>query len=420
MTTETTAASAAADADAHPSQIIEHRDTSEIPHAGVASDIEQPKEAAKPLSTRDAIAKAFDEAEKASKAEAAKPEPAVVKAEDAKPKPEEATAKPRAEDGKFAKVEKPEAAAEANVEKGAPEKAAGERAAQDERPSEGRKFVEPPARFLPEARAKWANVPNEVKAEFNRVAQEYEQENQQFKASHERYTQLKGFDDIARTNGRDLRESLVTINQIENTMGRDPIAALDHVLREIGPRFKDGTPLTLYDVAQFVVQQGPEDFQKRTAQGMPPQAQAQVQPAAPQANQEIAQLREQVNALVANQTVLPVVEKFSDGRPDFDALSPRIEQILTSGVIEKLYGTGLSLEQRLSEAYRMAGGQAPSSRSDSEPSPAHSDVAPVARPVDPDGQKSIKGAPTAGQTGEPKWVPKTNREALERAFASHR
>jgi hypothetical protein len=54
------------------------------------------------------------------------------------------------------------------------------------------------------------------------------------------------------------------------------------------------------------------------------------------------------------------------------------------------------LEQKLSEAYRMAGGQGPTSRPDTEAAPAHSDATPL-RPVNPDaGTKSVRGAPADG------------------------
>lgn len=410
--TETTVAPAAADADAHPSQIIHDTATNETPRAGSLPEADAPKEPPKPISTRDAIAKAFDDATKASEADKS----ALVKADEAKAKveaPVKADAEPKAdkardESGKFAKADPAaEQQVDAKADKGAPEKAA-EQAVPERRQSEGR-HPEPPARFLPEARSKWANVPNEVKAEFHRVAQEMEQETGRYKASHERYETLKPFDDLARSNGRDLRESLTKINEIENALRQSPIAGLDAVLREIGPRKQDGSPLTIMDVAQYL-SQNPQAY--RPDMSIAQQAQQ------PQSNQELEALKAEVQTLRAEQTVVPVIQRFADAHPDFDAISGRVTEILSTGVIEKLYGNGLSLEQKLSEAYRMAGGQGPSSRPDTDSAPAHSDAAPMARPVDPDGQKSIKGAPTSGQTGEPKWKPKSNREALERAFAS--
>lgn len=307
-------------------------------------------------------------------------------------KDDDKAAKPRAEDGKFAKAQdKAEAEPEPKAEKGEPAKVA-QQEAPERRPSEGQ-HREPPARFLPEARAKWANVPNEVKAEFHRVSAEMEQESKQFRASHERYETLKPFDDLARSNGRDLRESLTKVNEIENALQRNPIAGLDAVLREVGPRKQDGSPLTIMDVAQYLTQ-NPQVYQARTsAQHMPEPA------AAPQANLEIEQLKAQVNSLVAAKEAekyLPVVEQFSDGKPDFEAVAEAMETILKEGFVEKLFGSGLSHEQRMSEAYRMAGGQYLSSRSEADPLSAHSEAT-TERPVNPDaGKKSVRGAPADG------------------------
>ena len=404
-----------------PSQIIPDAATHENPQAGKLPEAEAPKEQ-KPVSTRDAIAKAFDEADAKSKAEATDKgkqaaEDAKAKADaaikDDKAKEPEKAEKPRSDDGKFAKAEKDEP--DAKAEKSAAEKPAAERGApEDNRQSEGRKHSEPPARFLPEARTKWANVPNEVKAEFHRVSQEYEAEVTKHKQSAERYEPLRQFDEIARTNGRELKDSLAKVVEIEQAIARNPIAGLDAVLREIGPRKADGTPVSLYEVAAHIVQQGPQAYQQSVAQAMP-----QHQATQRQDNPEIAQLRAELQSMRAEQTVVPVVNKFASEHPDFEALAPQIKTILDKGVIDEIYGTGLSLEQKLTEAYRMAGGSLPSRSEPLAAAPEHSEAT-MARPVDPDGQKSIKGAPTSGQTGDPKWRPKSNREALERAFASAR
>lgn len=415
MTDETVNTVPAADA-VQPSQIIEPRET-DVSAQGRGVHIpeaEATKEAPK-LSTRDAIAKAFDDTQKAveekakgavdqAKAKVDEAEKTVVKAE-----------KPRAEDGKFAKTE---AVAEVKAEKGAPEAATAERSApEDKGQSEGRKFAEPPARFLPESRQKWANVPNEVKAEFHRVSQEYEAETAKYKQSHERYETVREFDEIAQKNGRELRQSLEKVVQVEQALARNPIAGLESVLREVGPRKADGSPFTLMEIAQHIVQ-NPQTYHQAMQQPMP---QAQQQQAPDPVKQEVESLRQEIQMMKAEQTIVPVITNFANTHPDYHALEDQIVKILGSGVIDQIYGSGLSAEQKLSEAYRMAGGSMPSSRS--EPvaqAQAHSAPVTASRPVDPDGQKSIKGAPTAGQTGEPARRFKTNREALEAAFAEAR
>lgn len=390
----------------HTSQIIEERLTHETPRpTNQMPEVEAPKEEPKSLSTREAIEKAFDEQTKAvdDKAKAA----ADAAKEEAKTevKTEAKVDKARAEDGKFAKAE-----VEAKADKGAPEVAASERAAPEERQSEGRKYSEPPARFLPEAREKWANVPANIKAEFHRVSQEMEAETTKYRQSHERYEQLRQYDDTARQNGRDLTQSLAKVVEVERALAQNPIAGLDAVLREIGPRKADGSPLTLLEVAQHIVQ-NPQSYHQSTQQNMQQGYQPQVQQ---QQNPDIEALRGEINNLKAQQ-VIPVIDRFIEAHQDYHALENQIASILESGVIEKMYGTGLSVDQKLAEAYRMAGGRAPSQFVQPEASPAP--VQSQARPVDLDGQKSVRGAPNAGQTGEAKPRFKSNREAMEYAVS---
>jgi hypothetical protein len=362
---------------------------------------EQKQEDSKPLSTREAIAKAFDENTKTveDKANAAA-EAAKTKVEEAEAKPAKAE-KTRADDGKFAKAD---TTVEVKADKSAPEQAAAERSApEDHRQSEGRKYSEPPARFLPESRQKWANVPNEVKAEFHRITQEMETETAKYRQSHEAYEAVRQFDEMAKSSGTDLKTALQSYTNIENMLRSDPVRGVAEVLKNIG--------LTPQQYAQHVMQ-NPQAHQFQ------PQAQ---QPAhtQQQSNPEIEALRTEINSM-KQQAIIPEIERFYEAHsitPGSD-IEKSIADVLESGVIEKIYGNGLSLTQRLSEAYRMAGGQAPS-RFEPEVSAAPVPVNQQSRPVDPDGAKSIKGAPTSGQTGEPAKRFKSNREALTAAFDAY-
>lgn len=423
--TDQTVAPAAADTDAHPSQIIEHVETHEVPRAGTLPEAEAPKEEAKPPSTRDAIAKAFNEAEAKSKAEkeakeAPKAEDTKGKAEDDKAKAEEKPAKPRDETGKFAKAEKPAEQVEAKAERGAPEQAAAGRSAPEEpRQSEGRKYAEPPARFLPEARTKWANVPNEVKAEFHRVAEEYERELQEHKQFRE---ELREYEELAKQHNVTIKDTMARYVAADRHLYQNFGQGVVHLMQMYGHNPAQGLA-SIMQALGVTPQQFAEYVSKNPQAAMAPQA---ARPVAPQPQQqafpEVQQLKSEVEALktqLMTASVTPIIERFASEHPDYHTLEPQIAAVLKSGVIDQIYGTGLSPEQKLAEAYRMAGGNLSPSRSEPEPVPQHSDAAP-ARPVDPDGQKSIKGAPTAGQTGQPKWVPKSNREALERAFAGAR
>lgn len=318
---------------------------------------------------------------------------------------EDKPAKARAEDGKFTKAEQP-----------APEKAAVGQGEPERRPSEGRQHQEPPARFLPEAREKWANVPREVKAEFHRVSQEYEGELTRYKEAGERYESLRRYDELARANGGDLSKSLEKISNLEQTLARSPLAGLEMILREAGPRKPDGSHLSLMEVAQFVVQQNPQALHQMINSAQPQQA-----PQKP-ANDEVAALRAELYQMRAEQTIVPVINQFIQAHPDAEALSPQIGKILETGVIKQIYGPGLSMEQELAEAYRMAGGRLSPSHPaplDTSPNPG----TPPTRPVNPDaGQKSVRGAPADGAdtaTAEPETdIDEFFRQQLRKVKAS--
>ena len=377
--------------------------SSHLPDAepeAVKSDL-RAEEPAKPekLSTRDAVAKAMEEVQSKGKA-AAEDANAKVNAKEAQEATEAKQPPQRAQDGKFARPEQTDAVkAEQQQQRQLDPKQQAERA----------KYAEPPARFLPEARTKWANVPNEIKAEMHRVEQEREAETQQYRQSHEKYERIRQFDEIAASNGRDLRQSLEKVVQVERALAANPVAGLEMILRELGPRRPDGSAMSLYEVAQHIVQGGPQAYQQNMARAMQAM-QAQQAPRQAQPNAEVEALRQEIMTMKAEHTVVPVVERFASEHPDFAQLAPQIKTILDNRVVDAMYGQGLTLEQKLSEAYRMAGGGS-SSFNPAQVAQAPS-TAPETRPVDPDGRKSVAGAPAANQSAT-RRVFKSNRDALD-------
>lgn len=350
-------------------------------------EVKQATEA--PESVADSIRSVIKEAdEKATQAAEAKEDAKAAKPAKELEKPQ--VEKARAEDGKFAKAVTGVDPVKVEADKSAAEKPATERAeTDDKRSSEGRKYVEPPARFLPEARTKWANVPNEVKAEMHRVSQEYEHREQQTRSTVERYETIRQFDEQARANGRDLKDSLNKMVQIEQALARSPVQGLEMILREVGPRKPDGSPLSLYELAQHVSRLTPQQFQQNFAQ-----QQAQAQPRQQQADPKVAQLEQTVASLqsmMVQQQANPIIQSFAAAHPDYYALEQSIADVLKSGIIDRIHGTGLTPEQKLAQAYRIAGGQGPSSHASAD-SQAPIPVLPKDRPVDPAGQKSITGA----------------------------
>lgn len=333
------------------------------------------------------IKEAETKAEPEAKDDGQEKEPAkeAVKAED----PEKDT-----KEAKPAKAEK-EPEAKAEDPKAGPDKveAAKEEPKQEEQPRT--KYAEPPARFLPEARTKWANVPNEIKSEFHRVAEEYEREVYEHRQFRE---ELREYEDLAKQHGVTIKETMARyvqadralhqdfgtgVAQIAQMYGHNPAQAIAAVMQGFG--------ITPQQYIQ-AVQHNPALAQTRA-----PHMRQQVAPEPRQPQIDPERMTETIKEKIrAEMMAEHAVSQFASSRPDFAQLAPAIKTILDSGAIDRLYGGGLSYGDKLAEAYRMAGGGSAPSVSDQQATPTHSE--PDARPVNPDaGKKSVRGAPSNGE-----------------------
>ena len=314
------------------------------------------KDDAEPADKADKDGKA--EGEKADKQDQDKPEAkAKADADDVKP------AKERDDTGKFkAKAEPVEDGSEAK----------------DDKPG----HYQPPKNFLPDSREKWTNVPRPVQRDIDNMAREHEAQVSQLRQATERYEAIKPYDELARSNGRDLRESLAKLSEIEDLMQANPYAGLNAILQEIGPKRPDGSAVTLFEVAQFITQQGPQKWQQIV--GARPQAQndqrQRVDPQVEALQRELAQVKTQ-------QVTASVIEPFKAAHPRYEELKSDIAMFLKSGRIP----ASLSPVDRLAAAYDMAERLNPPSVV-AEPAPKPSPDA-DGRVDTSSGSKSIKSAP---------------------------
>ena len=380
MTDNQSAAEAAYSTHIEPSAPLDAALPAGVPDAPPQEVKEAPKvedKAAKPLTARETLSKALDAAEAKEKEaeEKAKVEKVEAKPEDKAAKPDEKAVEAKPED----KTQPDKADKSAAPAK---DDATGQEGADKPRASEGRSHHEPPARFLPKAKEVWGNVPHAVKAEVARLVQEHDTELTQYRESHEFRQKLSKFEQMAKQHNTTIADALEDYTAVDGLLTANPVEGIRQVLARVG--------ITPEQYAQHVLK-NPQAHQAPVSRAPDP-VQQQTSP-------EIEALRAEVEALKRDKQVeqtAPIVQAFAAAHEDYHALEPQIAEILGTGVIEKLYGTGLSPEQKLAEAYRMAGGKGPSSRS--EPplaAAAHSNA--NDRPVDPAGQKSIRGAPNGGQ-----------------------
>lgn len=339
---------------------------------------EEPKK--EPASLRDVIA------EETKKDSEAKEKPA-DDADASKGADGDEDGKTEGEEGKGAKDDaKPEEKAKADSDedvKPSKERAEdGKFKAKEAKEADRSNDYQPPKNFLPDSREKWTNVPRPVQRDIDNMAREHEAQVTQLRQSTERYEALKPFDDHARSNGRDLQESLQKLAQIEDLMQANPYAGLNAVLQEIGPRKPDGSTPTLFEVAQFITQQGPEKWQQIV--GARPRASNDQ----PQANPEVETLKQQIAELQTQQTATSIIEPFKAAHPRYEELKGDIALFLKSGRIP----ASLSPSDRLAAAYDMAERLNPPSNVD-KPAPTTSPDADGRADENLSGTKSIKSAP---------------------------
>jgi hypothetical protein len=337
-------------------------------------------------SLRDSIAAAVKEsAQEDARETDAKPDKDTDKTEgkapekDAKePKAAETEKKPveRQPDGKFAAKAKEEAPeGEQPQANGQPNTQPNGRAKQVE---DG--FNNAPAKFLPDAKEVWANVPRAVRRDIETLTTEHEAEVSRYREAAERYEPIRQFDEIVRQNGRaGIHETLQEVAQLEDMMEKQPLTALNTILQRAGPRKADGQPYSLFEIATAITQMGHDGYMRAVTQ--------QVSPQPSQESARVAELEQRLSQMQAQQVTLSVIEPFKAAHPRYTELEGDIAFFLQSGKVP----TNLSAPERLAVAYDMAVRVNPASSSATEPT---ADPVPDARVVhDSSGEKSIKSAP---------------------------
>lgn len=320
-----------------------------------------------------------------------------AKGEEDKTKPEgkpeaEKPEKTRAPDGKFA----------GKVEEG------GEPKEGEDLPKQAKQgLTQAPAKFLPDAKEKWANTPRPVQRDVENMIREREAEAEQYREVTERYERVRQYDEVARQNGRDLGESLAQVVQFETMMQTSPVAALNMALQTAGPRKADGQPFSLFEVAQFVVEQGPEGYQRLMQQGQPQQQQRE--------DPRVAQLQQELMRTKIEAVTQGVIAPFKAEHPRFDELEPYIASFLNSDMIPRT----LSPSDRLAAAYDMAERINPASHA-APPADAGLDRDADRAGDTFSGTKSIKSAPGSVTPDEEPERGGTIREQLERTIRMQR
>lgn len=300
------------------------------------------------------------------------------------------------------------AAKEAKEAAVAPEKSdADEQAGKTKRELRSESLRAPPpapARFIPSARDRWGNVPQEVKFEVTRVLDEAEREIAQYREHKQFREELKDFEELAQRHNVPLKEALNNYVDIErkfsedpatgfrqlfNNLGMSPTQAVGHILRAF-----NATPQQL---AQHI-QNAPHEYTALAQQR--PQAPQPQQPQHNVPDPQIKQLEQRLAAMEAEKVANDIIRPFTEEYPEYYENEDAIAEVLKSGIIERIHGNGLSPRERLEVALGMVAPHA-LKRSSQFNGNVEQLTVPASRDtpaVDLRGTKSIKGAPHGVQT----------------------
>lgn len=332
-----------------------------------------------------AIKTAFErsQAQKAEK-DAKEPKPDAPKP-DAKVEaetPEAKAARERAPDGKFAPKEPKEPSAPVVAE---PADGSGQEGETKPRPSEGRDYTKPPAHFLPRAKEAWPSVNPDVQGEVHRMAQNYEKGIAEYKESHENWTKLREFDQMAKQAGTTVPDALKNYVAIDQLLRTNPVEGIGRVLNAAGitPEQYANHILGQKQQAAQNPQQAQTNQLGQTIQQLTAQIQ-QMQQREQQREQEAAEAKR--IAEIEQKFITP----FKAEHPRYDELQDDIAFFLNSGKIP----SNLSEQERLEAAYDMAERINPAPQFKAKDEPGTPAFAP--RTLDPSGQKSVTGSPTPG------------------------
>lgn len=226
------------------------------------------------------------------------------------------------------------------------------------KPSEGRKIIEAPARFLPRAKELWNNVPHPVREEWVRIEQEREAEVNQYREHKQFREELKDFEELAQRHNVPFKEALNNYVDIERKFSEDPATGFRQLCQNLGmtPPQAIGHILRSANVTpqQLVqhIQSDPNAYTGLAGNRSAPQQQVQ-QPQQRVPDPEVSAIKQELEAMRAERVVNDVIKPFSEEYPDYHANQDAIAKVLGSGIIEQIHGNGLSPRDKLEVALFM-------------------------------------------------------------------
>lgn len=375
--------------------VVESTNAQAAPDSG-AQQQPQSNEPAKPVSTSEAIDRAFEKTDLFSEnkeAKAAKPA-----SDNRDPKTGQFTEKPK--DGKAAKP-----AAEAKLGEAA--KPADQQQVQVAQVKPG------PSRLSKEAQAVWAQVPEVARNEIERAFTELQGGIEKYKTAYE---PIKQFDDMARQSGTTLQAALNSYVGIEQLLRKDVLAGIREVCKNVG--------VDPQKVAEAMVAQAGQQGQQQQPGGDTLEVQ-QLKQQLNTALQEINGLKQQFTGFsqtAEDRAIRAEVDEFKKGKAYFDELAPVMQQLLAgthpqyaAKDLASAYDMAVRLTPEIAakiEAEKAAAAQTTQNGAVPQPKPAE------AAQTGAKARLSITGSPSPGSNPAQRKPAGSPRAALDKAFES--
>jgi hypothetical protein len=304
-------------------------------------------------------------------------------------------------DRAFAALDSPGTEGEPNSETTLSEPGRDERGrfkAKEQQPEEklvsGSLDLNAPQGFSVEAKAAWASVPENVRAETNRTFNEL---NEGLTRYRDIIEPLKPYQELADKVGTTMHEALGRYVALDMALlSKKPEERMDAIARVL-----THSGLTPRDYAQQIVAQKPEE------------ASAGGDQALSGLRKEIADLREELGGLSHSFAR----RRGDEVKRDFDAFAernPRLKEKEVMSLVARLISAGIAPD--LPKAYDMAVRFSPEPTKPTQPAADTANRKPAAPARN--GNLSISGAPGAGSNPAKRKAPLTARESVDNAFTS--
>jgi hypothetical protein len=123
-------------------------------------------------------------------------------------------------------------------------------------------FRQPPARMSEQAKAEWHTTPASVRADLNRMQDEFVKAYRVYKNDFDEMSKIRHFHKMATDHGTTLAQALTNYVGMEQKLRADPVAGLDVIVNNLNLRTPDGQKLGLRDIAYHVLSQSPEQLRQ--------------------------------------------------------------------------------------------------------------------------------------------------------------